>query len=134
MRAGLGIGALSKRTGVHIETIRYYERIGLIPPPPRTAGRHRVYDEAMARRLAFIARMRALGFTLDEVRTFLALVDGGRYSCAQVRDLTLAHRETVRRKIADLQALEAALGDMAAACHGDAVPDCPIIDRLGHLV
>src|SRR6266536_5346434 len=98
-----GIGALSKRTGCNIETIRYYERIRLMPPATRSDGGHRLYGEAEAKRLGFIRRTRQLGFTLDEVRTLLRLVDGGRYTCAQVKRITVHHLDDVRRKIVDLR-------------------------------
>jgi MerR family mercuric resistance operon transcriptional regulator len=127
---GHGIGALSERTGCNIETIRYYERIGLMPSVPRSGGGHRVYGEAQARRLGFIRRTRQLGFTLDEVRTLLRLVDGGRYTCAQVKRITVHHLDDVRRKIADLRKIEHALGDMAAECDGGTVPKCAVIDAL----
>jgi MerR family mercuric resistance operon transcriptional regulator len=126
----LTIGALSKRTGCNIETIRYYERIGLIPKPPRTEGGHRVYDEDQLKRLTFIRRSRELGFTLDQVRGLLGLVDGGDYTCAEVNAFTLGHRDEIRRKIADLRKLEKVLTDMASQCDGGAVPDCPVIDAL----
>jgi MerR family transcriptional regulator, mercuric resistance operon regulatory protein len=127
---GLSIGALAKRTGVNLETIRYYERIGLVPAPPRTAGGHRVYGRDHLKRLAFIRRARGLGFTLDEIRTLLGLVDGNGYTCAEVREITLRHLALVRRKIADLGRLEHSLADMAARCTGDSVPDCAVIDAL----
>ena len=124
------IGALSKGTGCHIETIRYYERIGLLPEPPRSQGGHRLYEEDHLRRLAFIRRSRELGFTLEEVRGLLRLVDGGSYTCAEVKTLTLDHAAEVRRKIADLRKLERVLKEMAAECDGSEVPECPIIDAL----
>jgi len=127
---GRGIGALSKRTGCNIETIRYYERIGLMPPATRSGGGHRLYGEAQSRRLGFIRRTRELGFTLDQVRTLLALVDGGRFTCAQVRRLTLHHLDEVRRKVADLRKIERVLAGMAARCDGGTVPECPVIDAL----
>ncbi|MDH3920601.1 MAG: MerR family transcriptional regulator, partial [Rhodospirillales bacterium] len=87
----LTIGALSKNTGCNIETIRYYERIGLLPAPPRSAGGHRLYGEVLLKRLTFIRRGRELGFTLDDIRGLLGLVDGGAYTCAEVKALTLDH-------------------------------------------
>lgn len=126
----LGIGALSKRSGCHIETIRYYERIGLMPRPARTGGGHRLYEEGQARRLGFIRRTRELGFTLDEVRTLLRLVDGGRYTCAQVKRITVHHLDEVRGKVADLRKIERVLQRMAAQCEGGTVPQCPVIDAL----
>ncbi len=126
----LTIGGLSKGTGCNIETIRYYERIGLMPTPPRSQGGHRLYDEEHLKRLTFIRRSRELGFTLKEVRDLLRLVDGGSYTCAEVRTLTLDHAGEVRRKIEDLRKLEDVLKEMAAQCEGGEVPQCPIIDAL----
>jgi MerR family transcriptional regulator, mercuric resistance operon regulatory protein len=128
--AGRGIGALSARTGCNIETIRYYERIGLMPPAPRSGGGHRLYGDMQARRLGFIRRTRQLGFTLDEVRTLLRLVDGGRYTCARVKRITVHHLDDIRRKIADLRTIERALKAMATRCDGGTVPKCPVIDAL----
>ena len=124
------IGELSKRTGVHIETIRYYERIEVLPKPPRTQGGRRAYDEAFERRLGFISRSRQLGFSLKEIRQLLELVDGQKISCADVRELTLGQATQIERKIEDLQRLKKVLQDMADQCHGNAVPDCAIIDSL----
>ena len=126
----LSIGGLSALTACNIETIRYYERIGLIQAPPRTGGGHRSYDHAASRRLAFIRRCRELGFSIKEIRALLGLVDGGDYTCGEVRDLTLRHVENVRRKIADLRKLERTLGGIASGCDGGQVPECPIIDAL----
>ncbi len=128
--AALPIGKLAARTGVNIETIRYYERIGMIPPPPRSAGGQRRYDEIHLRRLAFVRRCRELGFPLDQIRALLDLVDGGDYTCAEVREATVRQLEAVRARIADLRIMERTLDAMAAACAGGSVPDCPIIDAL----
>ncbi len=125
-----GIGALSKQTGCNIETIRYYERIGLMPPATRSDGGHRVYGEAEGRRLCFIRRTRQLGFTLDQVRTLLKLVDGGRYTCAQVKRITVHHLGEVRRKVEDLRKIGQVLEEMAAQCDGGTVPKCAVIDAL----
>ena len=123
------IGDLSARTGVHIETIRFYERAGIMPKPPRSTGHHRLYDEGHFKRLTFIHRSRGLGFSLDEVRTLLSLVDGLAVTCEDVRSITLQHAEAARQKIADLTKLERILR-LAAQCHGDRVPKCPIVDAL----
>lgn len=128
--ARLTIGALSERTGCNIETIRYYERIGLMPRPARSEGGHRLYREEHGKRLGFIRRSRQLGFTLDQVRTLLRLVDGGRYTCAQVKGMTVAHLDEVQRKVADLRKIERVLKDMAAQCDGGTVPECAVIDAL----
>lgn len=126
----VGVGELAKRTGVHIETVRYYERIGIMPKPPRTAGGHRVYDGELIRRLSFVSRCRQLGFSLEEIRELLSLVDGHTFTCAGVREFTLNHVASIRSKIMDLKKLENVLEEMAAQCHGDSVPDCPIVDAL----
>lgn len=123
-------GVIAKRTGVNIETVRYYERIGLLPAPPRSEGGHRIYDEDLVRRLHFIRRSRELGFTLDEVRGLLRLVDGGDYTCGEVEALTSAHLGEVRRKLADLKRLEKVLREMVAGCKGGEVPECPVIEAL----
>ena len=125
-----GIGALSKRTGVNIETIRYYERIGVMPAPPRTEGGQRVYDDDHVKRLSFIRRCRALGFSLDDIRALLKLVDGGDHTCGEVYDMTVAHIADIRAKITDLKRMERVLKDMAARCAGGDVPDCPILEAL----
>jgi MerR family mercuric resistance operon transcriptional regulator len=127
---GVSIGALSKRTGVNIETIRYYERIGVMPAPERTEGGFRTYREDHLKRLSFIRRGRELGFSLADLRGLLRLVDGHAYTCAQVRAMTLQHVAETRRKIADLRRLERVMSDMAGKCTGRRVPDCPIIDAL----
>ena len=123
-------GALAARTGCNIETIRYYERVGLLPPPPRSVGGHRLYAEGLVRRLNFVRRSRDLGFSIEEIRELLRLVDGGTYTCREVEQLARDHVREIRRKIADLRRLESVFETMAAQCSGDAVPDCPIIDAL----
>lgn len=129
--AELQIGELSRRTGCNIETIRYYERIALLPPPLRSAGHYRVYDTADVRRLAFIRRARELGFTLDEVRALLRLsANDGQGACANVRELAESHLAKVRAKIADLRAMERVLADAVQRCAAGEAPGCPIIDAL----
>lgn len=124
------IGVLSGETGVNIETIRYYERIGLMPAPPRTEGRQRVYDSGHFRRLTFIRRGRELGFSIDQVRDLLGLVRGHDLTCAEVKAMTEQHMTDIRRKVKDLKRLERVLAELAAQCQGNAVPDCPILDAL----
>ena len=126
--ASIAIGPLSERSGVHIETIRYYERIDLVPKPPRSDGGHRLYGHEDVQRLAFIRRSRELGFSLDEIRALLALADQG--SCAEVHKLTLRHIADVRDKIADLKKLERALVTLAKECRAGRRRRCPIIDVL----
>lgn len=124
------IGALSKQTGCKVETIRYYERIGLLPEPLRSAGGHRLYRGDDLRRLGFIRRSRQLGFTLDEVRGLLAMVDSEAFTCGQIKAVTLDHLDEIRRKLADLAKLERILTEIAARCDGGGRPDCPIIEAL----
>lgn len=123
-------GAVSKLTGCNLETIRYYEQIGLMPPPPRSAGGHRLYDDNLLRRLNFIRRCRELGFSQEEIRGLLTLVDGGAYTCGEVKDMTEAHLRSVRSKIADLKIIERTLKEMVSKCIGDQVPECAVIDEL----
>lgn len=123
-------GRLAKLTGCNIETIRYYEGAGLMPQPQRSEGGFRLYDEPDIRRLSFIRRCRELGFTLEEIRGLLELVDGGEYSCGEIQKMTLAHANDVRKKIADLRRMERILKEMAAQCEGGDVPECPILDAL----
>ncbi len=123
-------GELAKKVGCNIETVRYYEQIGLLPNPPRAANGHRIYSEKLERRLIFIIRSRDLGFSIAELYGLLGLVDHHNYTCGEVKDLTNAHLQTVRTKIADLQNLEASLAGMVSKCSGGEIPECPIIDEL----
>lgn len=127
---GFTIGEISKRTHVNIETIRYYEKIGIMPHPPRNSSGYRIYSAPHLERLSFIRRSRELGFSQSEVRKLLTLVDEHQYTCAQVREMTVRQRLTVRNKIRDLRKLEQALTTMVNECAGGDIPDCPIIDTL----
>ncbi len=123
-------GTLAKRFGCHLETLRYYEKIGLIPPPSRTAGGHRLYKIDDQRRLRFILRGRELGFSIAELRGLLSLVDSHDYTCGDIFDLTIDHLASIRRKISDLKRLERTLARISNQCSGGAVPECPVIDAL----
>jgi MerR family mercuric resistance operon transcriptional regulator len=127
----LPIGVLSRETGVNIETIRYYERIGLMPKPPRSDGGHRLYDNEHRRRLIFIRRARELGFALDDIRHLLGLERSQSLTCDDVKALTEQHIREIHEKIRDLQKLKRALSELTAQCHGGEVPACPILDTLG---
>ena len=124
------IGDISRRTGVSIETIRYYERIEVMPKPKRNDGGQRLYDESQLNRLAFVKRSRDLGFSLKEVRTLLALIDSGKMTCSEVHALTIEHLTEVRKKITDLRKLERALNNLAAQCSIGNVSNCPIVETL----
>ena len=128
--AGLAIGELARRTGVHIETIRYFEKVGLLDKPDRTEGGHRVYVEQHVRALSFIKRARELGFTPDEVRAILNLGGPGKACCDEVEEIAVHHLEQVRRKIADLARLEGLLASTVERCSGGHVPECAVIDML----
>jgi MerR family mercuric resistance operon transcriptional regulator len=115
---------------VNIETIRYYEKIGVMPAPGRSAGGYRIYGADHLKRLSFVRRSRQLGFSLNEIRELLRLVDGHAYTCAEVQALTLYHLAEIRRKIVDLKRLQRVMADMAAQCSGERVPECVVIDAL----
>ena len=123
-------GELAKKTGCNIETIRYYEKIGLLNDPPRNESGYRIYGEDHQQRLRFVLRGRELGFSIGQLRELLTLVDGGSYTCAEVRELTKEHLAAVQEKISDLQRLEKTLAATFAACDGRQVPECPVIDAL----
>ncbi len=124
------IGALAGRSGVKIETIRYYERIGVMPKPPRSAAGYRRYTGEHLKRLIFIRRGRELEFRLDILRGLLRLVDDHAHTCAEGRALALEHLDDIRGKIADLKRLESAMAEIAARCTGKAIPDCALVDAL----
>lgn len=124
------IGDLAKATGTKVETIRYYEGIGLLPKPARTAGNYRRYDPAHLTRLGFIRRARDLGFSLDEVRELLRLSDDRARSCGEVDAIATAHLVDVERKIADLEALRAELKGLIRQCHRGTIAECRILEAL----
>lgn len=121
---------LAKATGCNLETIRYYEKTGLLAEPLRGANGYRLYGEADIRRLRFVLRARALGFTIEEIRGLLGLVDGGTQTCAEVKARTELHLADVRAKIADLRRIAVILQETSAQCSGDAAPQCAILDAL----
>jgi MerR family mercuric resistance operon transcriptional regulator len=130
MTRGLTSGKLAGAAGVNVETIRYYEMIGLMPRVPRTGGGRRIYDESHVRQLAFIRRSRELGFGIDEIRALLALSAPDRRSCDKVQDIAARHLAEVRAKRADLARLEAILADTIARCSGKKAAPCPVLDML----
>jgi len=130
----LTIGDLGKATGTKAETIRYYERIGLLPKPPRTSGNYRDYGQAELGRLSFIRRSRDLGFSLDQVRALLKLADDRNCDCAGIDQIAKAHLLEVDRKLADLAALRRELKGVIGSCDGGTVADCRIIEALGPVV
>lgn len=130
MIENLTIGGVARRTGMNIETIRFYEKKRLLSPPPRSAGGHRLYSPQAVRRLGFIKRSRELGFTLAEVTELLAIVDREQVSCEQAKQIADRHVAAVRGKIADLEQIEMTLNELIEQCSSKNVPECPIIDAL----
>ena len=125
------IGDLARATGTKVETVRYYERVGLLPVPPRTAGNYRSYGQVELKRLSFIRRARDLGFSLDGVRALLALSDDRGSDCASIDAIAREHLDEVERKLADLTALRRELKAIITSCKGGVVSDCRIIEALG---
>jgi len=127
----LTIGDLAKATGTKVVTVRYYERIGLLPPPARTAGNYRAYEPLHLERLRFIRRCRDLGFTLDQVRELLRLSSDEGKACQEVDRIAAAHLAETEEKIADLTRLATRLRGIISRCEGGGViADCRIIEAL----
>ena len=126
----IAIGLLSKLTGANIETIRYYERVGLLSAPQRSPGGYRLYGPEQLKRLNFIRRARTLGFSIGEVRTLLRLADERRRPCAEVRVVAEAHLRDVRSRMADLRRMERALAMTVARCAEGRRGACPLIEVL----
>lgn len=124
------IGQLAAAAGVNLETVRYYERIKLMPPPARTGNGYRAYEQGHVRRLAFIRRARELGFGIEAIRVLLALSEPSRASCSEVQEIARTHLSEVRAKLADLTKLEKILAQTVAQCSGESVPSCPVLDML----
>ena len=124
------IGEMSKRTGVNIETIRYYERIDLMPKPDRTAGGNRQYNQTQLKQLRFIKRSRGLGFSIREISALLSMPMKHSLTCSEVHCMTMTHLDSVQNKIASRIRLESVLSEMAAQCGRRDVPECPILDTL----
>lgn len=130
----LSIGTIARQTGCTVPTIRYYEEIGLLPAAPRTEGGQRHYGKSALRRLVFIRRCRDFGFSIDQVRDMVSLVDQPARPCVEVRDIAAVHLEEVRKKLAEFQALESSLANFVescnTACAGGAAVDCTILEDL----
>ena len=134
MQPQLTIGAVARQAGLSVPTVRYYEEIGLLPPAPRTEGGQRHYGPSALRRLTFVRRCRDFGFSLDDIRELVGLVDQPERPCLDVRDIAARHLESVRSKVSELQALERSLTGFVASCNsacaGGAVVDCTILEDL----
>ena len=126
----MNIGQASKASGVSQRMIRHYEKLGLIPTPPRRDSGYRDYADADLHRLRFIANARDLGFPIAEIETLLALWSDRSRSSGEVKQLAEARAAELGQKARALEAMRATLLDLAHRCHGDSRPDCPILDRL----
>ena len=124
------IGKVASRTGCSIETIRYYEKEGLVPSPARSAGGHRLYTERLVERLIFIRRARELGFSMLEIKQLFSIVDGEFVSCVRVKEIADNHLADISSKISDLTKMQSVLTELSTQCSGRDVPECPIIDAL----
>ncbi len=124
------IGELASLSGVRIETIRYFERIGLLTHPERTAGGHRLFSAADLDRLNFVRRAREMGFSQAEVRVLLSLSEGELISCGEVKAIAEKHLRMVRQKIDDLRELEKSLTSTVAQCTGGKAAKCPVIEAI----
>ena len=126
----LTIGDLARATGTKVETVRYYERIGLMPRTARTAGNYRAYGREHGERLSFIRRARALGFSIEQVRELMSLADDRGRSCAAVDELARVHLAAIARKLADLAALDRELRSLLGQCRRGTIAECRIIQAL----
>jgi Cu(I)-responsive transcriptional regulator len=127
------IGRAAEISGITPKMIRHYESLGLIPKAARTMGDYRVYTAADLHALRFIRRARSLGFSMKEIAGLLSLWRNQRRASAEVKRLALKQVSELDQKIAALQSMRATLATLARHCHGDARPDCPILDDLGGL-
>lgn len=128
------IGTLARRTGTRAPTIRYYEDIGLLPRPDRGENGQRAYGNDAAERLVFIRRCREFGFSIEQVRTLLELMQDGKRSCVEARDLAALHLKSVRAKLDELTRLEKTIGSLVEGCEssclGGPAPDCIVLEDL----
>lgn len=126
----MNIGQASKASGISQRMVRHYEKIGLIPPPPRRESGYRDYSNADIHRLRFIANARDLGFSIEDIRQLLNLWNDVARSSAEVKALAMTRADELQRKAAALEAMRRTLVELADRCHGDDRPDCPIIGSL----
>lgn len=130
-RPSLTTGELAERSEVNVQTLRYYERRGLLPEPPRSESGYRQYSTSAVSRIRFIKRAQTLGFTLEQIEDLLALRVEPAESCDAVRHQALVHREEIERKIADLTGILGAVDDLIATCEArDQSVECPILEAL----
>lgn len=123
-------GVLAKRVACNAETIRYYESIRLMPEPARTEAGHRIYDEDARKRLTMLLRLRDLGFSIEEIRDVLRLIDNDTITCSEVEKITLDHIDVIKAKVKDLRVMLKALQDLVKKCDGGDTPDCGVLTEL----
>lgn len=126
----MNIGQAARACGVSAKMIRHYESLGLLPPVRRTAAGYRQYDAATLHTLRFIRRARELGFPIEEIRALLQLWSAPSRTSAEVKRIALQHVADLQQRIDAMQAMKRSLEQLAAHCHGDGRPDCPILDDL----
>lgn len=127
------ISTLSRKSGVTIETIRYYERVGLLPKPSRTSGNYRLYEDIDANRLCFVRRARDLGFSLEDIKRLLDLAAQKSRSCRRVHEIAAGHLTDIRGKLLDLKRMEQVLASLVKSCSEGSLPDCPLLETLANL-
>jgi Cu(I)-responsive transcriptional regulator len=130
MADALKIGDLARATGTKVETIRFYEKIGLMPPPARTGGNYRSYTTAQLKRLNFVRHARGLGFDIAEIRSLLDLSDQPERDCGDVDRIASGHLSAVETKIAQLEVLRDELARMLGACRGGQVATCRVLEVI----
>lgn len=126
----LSIGEAARETGLPTKTVRYYADVGLVVPSGRSESGYRLYGDAELRKLAFVRRARAFGFSIDECRELLSLYEDQDRSSADVKRIALRRLAEIEERLRDLEKLHSELSHLAAACHGDERPDCPILDSF----
>lgn len=126
------IGQLASHTDCKVETVHYYEKVGLMPEPARSTGGHRIYNQLHLQRLAYIRRSRKLGFSIGKIRELLTFIDEPDHNCGEVKTMALQQCREIQQKIDDLQHLKQALNEMLKQCQteNNATDDCPIINTL----
>ena len=126
------IGQLAKQAKCKVETVHYYEKSGIMPEPPRTEGGHRVYALTHVKRLNFIRRCRKLGFSIEQIKELLKLIDEPGHYCGEVKAMAMLQSRDIQQKIDDLQRLQVGLNEMVRHCKGAdySIEDCPIIEAL----
>lgn len=131
MTGHVAIGEAAQRSGVSARMVRHYEGLGLLPAVARTESGYRQYDDADIHTLRFIKRSRDLGFSMEEIAELVGLWHNRRRASASVKRIAEKHLGELEQRIADMQSMRNTLAHLVHCCHGDARPDCPILDDLG---